>query len=145
MGEGSEVFDEGPRTRGVRRSAPRGRRWWARARPVRESCGSPDARPTSGLCRTRCFMPHPHTSPKIGEEKLDTLGRKDAPGPPLVRGAPFASLQKCRAPLIRYDKKAINYLGLMRAINYLGLIQLACGLLWYRRRHRLLQAQGVFG
>jgi putative transposase len=37
-------------------------------------------------------------------------------------------LSKCRAILIRYDK---------HAVNYLGLIQLACGLLWYRRLHRL--------
>jgi putative transposase len=37
-------------------------------------------------------------------------------------------LSKCRALLVRYDK----YDG-----NYLGLIQLACGLLWYRRPHRL--------
>ncbi len=35
---------------------------------------------------------------------------------------------KCRAILIRYDK---------HAVNYLGLIQLACALLWYRRVHRL--------
>jgi putative transposase len=40
-------------------------------------------------------------------------------------------LSKCRAILIRYDKKAANYLGL---------IQLACALLWYRRHHRLVQA-----
>jgi putative transposase len=39
-------------------------------------------------------------------------------------------LSKCRAILIRYDK---------RAANYLGLIQLACALLWYRRHHRLSQ------
>ena len=31
--------------------------------------------------------------------------------------------------LVRYDKKASNYVGL---------IQLACALLWYRRQHRLL-------
>lgn len=37
-------------------------------------------------------------------------------------------LSKCRAILIRYDK---------HAVNYLGLIQLACALLWYRRVHRL--------
>ena len=37
-------------------------------------------------------------------------------------------LNRCRAILIRYDK---------RARNYLGLIQLACSLLWYRRLHRL--------
>jgi putative transposase len=33
-------------------------------------------------------------------------------------------LSKCRGILVRYDKKAVNYLGL---------IQLACGLYWYRR------------
>ena len=33
-------------------------------------------------------------------------------------------LSKCRAILIRYDHKSVNYLGL---------IQLACALLWYRR------------
>jgi putative transposase len=40
----------------------------------------------------------------------------------------LAWLSKCRAILIRYDKQARNYLGL---------IQLACALLWYRRQHRL--------
>ena len=40
----------------------------------------------------------------------------------------IAWLQRCRALLIRYDKNPTNYLGL---------IQLACALLWYRRRHRL--------
>jgi transposase len=42
----------------------------------------------------------------------------------------LAWLSKCRAILIRYEKKAANYLGL---------IQLACALLWYRRQHRLAQ------
>ena len=37
-------------------------------------------------------------------------------------------LSKCRALLVRYDKKAGNFLGL---------IQLACALLWYRRLQRL--------
>jgi putative transposase len=37
-------------------------------------------------------------------------------------------LSKCRALLVRYDKKACNFLGL---------IQLACALLWYRRLRRL--------
>jgi putative transposase len=40
----------------------------------------------------------------------------------------LAWLSKCRALLVRYDK---------HAENFLGLIQLACGLLWYRRLHRL--------
>jgi len=40
----------------------------------------------------------------------------------------LAWLSKCRALLVRYDK---------HAENYLGLLQLACALLWYRRLHRL--------
>jgi putative transposase len=43
----------------------------------------------------------------------------------------LAWLSKCRALLIRYDK---------HDENFLGLIQLACGLLWYRRLHRLKAA-----
>jgi putative transposase len=43
----------------------------------------------------------------------------------------LAGLSKCRALLVRYDK---------HDENYLGLIQLACGLLWYRRLHRLKAA-----
>jgi transposase len=37
-------------------------------------------------------------------------------------------LSKCRAILVRYDKKACNYLGMLK---------LACALLWYRRCWRL--------
>jgi putative transposase len=40
----------------------------------------------------------------------------------------LAWLSKCRGLLVRYDK---------HDENYLGLIQLACGLLWYRRLYRL--------
>jgi putative transposase len=40
----------------------------------------------------------------------------------------LAWLSKCRALLVRYDK---------HDENFLGLIQLACGLLWYRRLYRL--------
>jgi putative transposase len=40
-------------------------------------------------------------------------------------------LSKCRGLLVRYDKNAENFLGL---------IQLACGLLWYRRLHKLKAA-----
>lgn len=43
----------------------------------------------------------------------------------------LAWLSKCRALLVRYDKPAENFFGL---------IQLACGLLWYRRLHRLKAA-----
>ena len=40
----------------------------------------------------------------------------------------LAWLSKCRAILVRYDK---------RASNYLALLKYACALLWYRRYHRL--------
>jgi putative transposase len=40
----------------------------------------------------------------------------------------LAWLSKCRGILIRYEKKAENYLAML---------QLACGLLWFRRLHRL--------
>ena len=43
----------------------------------------------------------------------------------------LAWLSRCRALLVRYDK---------HDENYLGLIQLACGLLWYRRLYRLKAA-----
>jgi len=40
----------------------------------------------------------------------------------------LAWLSKCRGILIRWEKKAGNYLGLLK---------LACALLWFRRYHRL--------
>jgi putative transposase len=40
----------------------------------------------------------------------------------------LAWLSKCRGLLIRYEKKAENYLGLLK---------LACGLIWFRRYLRL--------
>jgi putative transposase len=40
----------------------------------------------------------------------------------------LAWLSKCRGLLVRYDK---------HGFNFLGLVQLACGLLWYRRVHKL--------
>jgi transposase len=40
----------------------------------------------------------------------------------------LAWLSKCRALLVRWDKKACNYLGLLN---------LACALLWFRRYRRL--------
>lgn len=40
----------------------------------------------------------------------------------------LAWLRKCRSLLIRYNK---------RATNYLGLLQLACALIWYRRYWKL--------
>jgi putative transposase len=65
---------------------------------------------------------------RIGEEKFDANKRKRHPARRWVVERTHGWLSKCRAILVRYAKKSSNYLGL---------IQLACGLLWYRRQHRL--------
>ena len=65
---------------------------------------------------------------RIGEETSDDRGRNRHPARRWVVERSIAWLQKCRALLVRYDKNAQNFLGL---------IQLACALLWYRRLHRL--------
>jgi putative transposase len=64
----------------------------------------------------------PHIRP-IGEAPPKQSRRKYPPRRWVVERT-FAWLSKCRALLVRYDKKAQNYLGLL---------QLACALLWYRR------------
>lgn len=65
---------------------------------------------------------------KIGEEKWDENRQKNYPARRWVVERTLGWLSKCRAILVRYDKKACNYLGL---------IKLACALLWYRRCWRL--------
>jgi putative transposase len=65
---------------------------------------------------------------RIGEEKFDPNREKKYPARRWVVERTLAWLSKCRAILIRYDKKACNYLGLLK---------LACALLWYRRYRRL--------
>jgi putative transposase len=65
---------------------------------------------------------------RIGEEKEVKRGKKKHKPRRWVVERTHSWLSKCRAILVRYDKNSFNYLGL---------IQLACGLLWYRRLHRL--------
>jgi putative transposase len=65
---------------------------------------------------------------RIGEEKLDEQGEKRYPARRWVVERTLGWLSKCRALLVRYDKKSRNYLALLK---------LACSLLWYRRYHRL--------
>ena len=65
---------------------------------------------------------------RIGEEKLDAQGVKRYPARRWVVERTLAWLSKCRAILVRYDKKASNYIGL---------VQLACALLWYRRQWQI--------
>ena len=68
---------------------------------------------------------------RIGEEKLDPSNEsreKRHPARRWVVERTIGWLNRCRAILVRYDKKGRNYLGFL---------QLACALLWFRRCHRL--------
>jgi len=76
-------------------------------------------------CETGGYIPHIR---RIGEEKLNSAGEKTYPARRWVVERTLAWLSKCRAILVRYDKKPENYKGL---------IQLACALPWCRRLHRL--------
>ena len=64
---------------------------------------------------------------RIGEERIATEQRTSPPRRWVVERT-RAWLSKCRAILVRYDK---------RAANYRALLTYACVLLWYRRYHRL--------
>jgi putative transposase len=73
---------------------------------------------------------------RIGEEKLDPNGKKTSPARRWVVERTLAWLSKCRGLLVRYEKKAVNCLGMR---------QLACALLWRRRRARLISDGGYAG
>ena len=51
---------------------------------------------------------------RIGEEKLDQSGEEDHPARRWVVERTLGWLSKCRAILVRYDKKPSNYLGLLQ-------------------------------
>jgi putative transposase len=61
---------------------------------------------------------------RIGAEKLDPNGQKSYPARRWVVERTLAWLSKCRGRLVRYEKKAVKFLGLL---------QLACALIWMRR------------
>lgn len=84
-----------------------------------------DNAPAREIVEQRSYVPHIR---RIGEEKLDDTGEKRYPARRWVVERTLGWLSKCRAILVRYDKKGANYLGL---------IEVACILLWYRRQHRL--------
>jgi putative transposase len=65
---------------------------------------------------------------RIGEEKLDEQQEKTYPARRWVVERTLSWLSKCRGLLVRYEKKAKNFLAML---------QLACALLWYRRLYRL--------
>lgn len=71
------------------------------------------------------YMPHIR---RIGEEKLDSSGKKRYPARRWVVERTLGWLSKCRGILVRYEKKSDNYLAML---------QLACALLWYRRWWKL--------
>jgi putative transposase len=71
------------------------------------------------------YVPHIR---RIGEEKKACDRSRGHKPRRWVVERTFAWLSKCRGILVRYDKKDGNYLGL---------IQLACGLFWCRRLHRI--------
>jgi putative transposase len=72
------------------------------------------------------YVPHMR---RIGEEKLDSHRQTTYPARRWVVERTLAWLSKCRGLLVRYEKKALNFLGLL---------QLACALIWMRRRARLI-------
>jgi putative transposase len=76
----------------------------------------------------RVFGYEPHVK-QIGQEKIEPKsGKKKYPARRWVVERTIGWLNRCRGILIRYEKKAENYLAV---------VQLACALLWYRRLHRL--------
>ncbi len=82
----------------------------------------------TGAAAVASHQYRPHLR-RIGKEKLDlATGEPRFPARRWVVERTLAWLSKCRALLIRYDK---------RAANFRGLLQLACALLWFRRLHRL--------
>jgi putative transposase len=84
-----------------------------------------DKEPAREVVERHGYVPH---ICRIGEEKLDDAGEKRYPARRWVVERTLGWLSKCRAIQVRYEKKASNYLGL---------VKVACILLWYRRQHRL--------
>ena len=85
-----------------------------------------DGAPSDATARVYGYEPHVR---RIGEETLDPAsGEKKHPARRWVVERTISWLNRCRGILVRYEKKAANYLAV---------VQLACALLWYRRLHRL--------
>ena len=76
-----------------------------------------------GTCIDRDYVPH--ITP-IRDERPPRRKRHRARRWVVERT--LAWISKCRSLLVRYEKKAENYLAML---------QFACGLLWFRRLHRL--------
>jgi putative transposase len=81
----------------------------------------------TGRTTTVAFHYIPHIR-RIGEEKLDPRRQKRLAARRWVVERTLGWISKCRGLLIRYEKKACNYLAQLK---------LCCALLWYRRTVRL--------
>lgn len=84
-----------------------------------------DGAPSEATAKVFGYEPHIR---RIGEEKKDKRGRRTKKARRYVVERTIGWLNRCRGILVRYEKKAENYLAA---------VQLACGLLWYRRCHQL--------
>ena len=84
-----------------------------------------DNAPAEAIALEAGYVPHIR---RIGEEKLDERQEKTHPARRWVVERTFAWLSRCRGILVRYDKKADNYLAT---------VKLACALLWFRYWHDL--------
>ena len=80
-----------------------------------------DNRKTREVVAERGYVAHVR---RIGEENLDEAAEKRYPARRWVVERTLCWLSRCRAILVRYEKKATNYPGL---------VDVACILLWYRR------------
>ena len=80
---------------------------------------------TRQLVNEKGYTPHIR---RIGEEKRDQEGKKRYPARRWVVERTLAWLNKCRGILVRWEKKASNYLGM---------IKVACALIWGRRLLKL--------
>lgn len=69
------------------------------------------------------YVPHIR---RIGEEKKDGQGHKTCPARRWVVERTLSWLSRWRGILIRWEKKADNYLAALK---------LACALIWYRKCH----------
>jgi putative transposase len=72
-----------------------------------------DSKAVRKIVNDKDYIPHIR---RIGEEKLDTEGEKRYPARRWVVERTLGWLSKCRAILVRYEKKAANYLGLVKLV-----------------------------
>lgn len=86
-----------------------------------------DNAPAEAVVTGAGYTPHIR---RIGEEKKGEAGEKTHPARRWVVERTFAWLSRWRGVLIRWEKKADNYLATLK---------LACALIWYRKCHAVTQ------